>query len=81
MADEEKDKKTQEAASRISGRLRNLENEINAGRSTPPDPNIAAQFDAIQRDLEALKSGQDVGEAEEKDEGDSHDAHSKAKKK
>ena len=44
-----------ETASRVKGKIRNLENKINAGRSTPPDPELAAEFDGIQADLEALE--------------------------
>lgn len=47
-----------ETVSRIAGKIRNLENAINAARSTPPDPEVAAQFDSIQRDVEEIKNAE-----------------------
>jgi hypothetical protein len=62
MADQQKQiDDMKERAGRISGKIRNLENEINATRPTPPDPNLAAQFDAIQQELEALKNPETAG--------------------
>lgn len=57
MPEDKSAEAAKEAASRISGKLRNLENEINSTRSTPPDPALAVKFDEIQSELEALKSG------------------------
>src|SRR5580765_6602299 len=37
-----KTESAKEVASRVSGKIRNLENLINANRPTPPDPEIAA---------------------------------------
>ena len=53
-----KTESAKEVASRVSGKIRNLENLINANRPTPPDPEIAAGFDAIQRDLDAIKNAE-----------------------
>jgi len=50
--------KASEIASRVAGKIRNLENKINANRPTPPDPEIAAEFDGIQADLETIKNAE-----------------------
>src|SRR5580765_6757709 len=79
MADQQKQlDSVKEAASRISGKIRNLENEINAGKSTPPDPGLAAQFDGIQADLEQLKNPETIGQAPaEKDDDKKAGSHKK----
>jgi hypothetical protein len=56
--DHPKQEKVSEIASRISGKIRNIENKINANRPTPPDPEIAAEFDGLQADLETLKNAE-----------------------
>jgi hypothetical protein len=81
MADEKAAEAAKEAASRISGKIRNLENEINSRSSSPPDPGIAAQFDAIQRELEALKSGESGSQFGKSEENDEQEHEDKAKKK
>lgn len=74
MADEKKADKPDKG--HISGMIRDIENLVNSKSSAPPDPELAAKFDAVQT---ALAAEDENGNGENG--GDGGGKSDKAKKK